>query len=136
MNNRIVLVTEHQGIDLDKIEAVFKKPVDGIFQGMSDDEIGSVKQDIVELVDHVREDGLLDRVADARKNMKEQDDIAALVDKYFLYWDNKDARGTMFESCVEEFMEENDLNIHDNELCEKLAQAILLAVPGRTKITA
>lgn len=65
-------ISEHQGIDLANIENVFKKPLAKISFG----DIQSVKADILELVEHVRDSGLLDDVAQARASMADQDEKA------------------------------------------------------------
>lgn len=67
MRNSTVTVTQHQGIDLDKIEQYFKS------NHSDDPEYKDIREDVLELVEHVREDELLDRIAEARQSMAEQD---------------------------------------------------------------
>lgn len=74
-NNEVELgngVTEFQGIDLDKIEIFFKEVSVGTTGNDLVKTYGRVEAmtgDVLELVEHVRNDGLLDRVATARKSM-------------------------------------------------------------------
>jgi hypothetical protein len=64
-------VNEFQQIDLDKIKSAFDD-LEGENVVILRDKIIEIKADVLELIEHVEADGLLTRVANARREMAEQ----------------------------------------------------------------
>lgn len=77
INMEAPAVTQHQGIDLHGIKEWLADT-----KNMNAEELSCgvqwLEPQILELIDHVKADGLLDRVAEARKRMAEQDGESVL----------------------------------------------------------
>jgi hypothetical protein len=76
-NTATPAVTEHQGIDIDNIKGFFKE-----YKDMNADELScgvqSIEEDVLELIEHAVDDGLLNRVAQARIDIAKESAEAIL----------------------------------------------------------